>query len=87
MTVRLITYDLNSPGQDYKKLYEKIKSYGSWAHYLDSVWFVQTTKNISDIRDDLKQVIDKGDHIFICTVNDYSGWTNKKLWEWLKDRI
>lgn len=87
MTVRLITYDLNSPGQDYEKLYEKIKSYGPWAHYLESVWLVKTTKDITEIKNELKQFIDENDNLFICTVSDYSGWANEKLWKWLKEKV
>jgi hypothetical protein len=87
MTVHLITYDLNSPGQNYDNLYKEIKSLGEWAHYLDSTWFVNTNLSGVEIREKLKKVIDKNDHVFICTVKDYNGWANPKLWEWLQERV
>lgn len=31
-----INYDLKRPGQNYEKLYEAIKSCGTWWHYLGS---------------------------------------------------
>ena len=36
----LISYDLNKPGQNYDKLYAKIKELRTWWHYLDSTWIV-----------------------------------------------
>lgn len=87
MSVYLITYDLNSPGQNYEKLYETIKSFGECAHYLDSTWFVKTGFSKTQIREKLEVVLDKNDHFFICTVNDYDGWADKRLWEWLSTRV
>lgn len=87
MAVYLITYDLNSPGQKYDKLYETIMSFGDWAHYLDSTWFVDTKLSKVQMREKLKTVIDKNDHFFICKVTDYDGWADKKLWEWLGQRV
>ncbi|KYD03482.1 hypothetical protein [Heyndrickxia sporothermodurans] len=87
MAVLLITYDLNKPGQNYEKLYETIKSFGPWAHYLESTWFVETNFTKTQVREKLKTVLDKNDHFFICTVKDYDGWADKKLWEWLKKRV
>jgi hypothetical protein len=88
VSVYLITYDLNAPGKDYKDLYEKIKSIGDWATFLESVWFVETTKSSNDLRDLLLPVIDKNDSLFITKVtSDYSGWANTDLWPWLSERI
>lgn len=43
MTCLLITYDLNSPGQDYKGLHEAIKGLGhQWLRVLDSTWLITT---------------------------------------------
>ena len=50
---KIITYDLCSPGRNYDDLYEKIKSYGTWAHICESTWIISTTDSCSDIRDKL----------------------------------
>ena len=54
---KIITYDLCSPGRNYDDLYEKIKSYGTWAHICESTWIISTTDSCSDIRDNLKSVM------------------------------
>lgn len=88
MSVYSITYDLNAPGKDYKDLYEVIKSLGAWAHYLESTWFVDSSYSASEIRDKLKEVIDKNDSLFVAKVTtDYSGWMHKEFWPWLEEHL
>lgn len=87
MKVYMITYDLNSPGQDYETLHETIQGFGAWAHYFTSVWFVYTNMNPIDMREKIQSVIDKNDTFFICSVNDYQGYANEELWEWLSGRV
>lgn len=40
--VYLITYDLKKPGQDYSNVHDAIKSCGTWWHYLESTWLVDS---------------------------------------------
>lgn len=40
--VYLISYDLKYPGRDYTRLISEIKSLGSWAKPLESLWLVDT---------------------------------------------
>lgn len=88
MSVYLITYDLNTPGQNYDDLYEEIKSLGTWAHYMRSVWFVDTYLSSDQVRDKLKPHIDQNDYLFICRVTrDYDGWAPKEMWEWLSEHV
>ncbi|MCB2190317.1 MAG: SinR family protein [Deltaproteobacteria bacterium] len=78
MAVRLIGYDLNKPGKDYKPLYDGIKKVGStWWHYLDSTWLVVTDKSPSDIRDELKQYIDNNDHLMVVALS--GAWATQNL--------
>ncbi len=44
-----INYDLKRPGQDYKALYEAIKTCGDWWHYLGSTWLVDTSLSAQGI--------------------------------------
>jgi len=87
MTVYLITYDLKSPGQDYSKLYEKIKSLGDTNHPLESVWFVDTPKRADEIKAIVRSAMDTNDNVFITRVTSgYSGYANKSLWTWLTSK-
>jgi hypothetical protein len=64
----LITYDLNKPGQDYDKLYEKIKGLGSWWHHLDSTWIVTSALAPSEAFDQLKPTLDESDRVLIVNI-------------------
>lgn len=82
-----ISYDLRKPGQDYSDLHEAIKALGSWWHYLESSWLVDTHLNAAQIFDRLNGHIDQNDLMLIIGVtNDYAGWLPKDAWEWIRQR-
>ena len=37
-----INYDLKAPGGNYSGLYEVIKKFGIWWHYMESTWLIST---------------------------------------------
>lgn len=83
-----ITYDLSTPGRDYKNLYEAIKESGAWWHYLESTWLVKTDDSPSQIWARLKPHIDANDSLLIIEVRDnISGWLPKKAWEWVHAHV
>ena len=49
MTLYTISYDLKKPDRDYSGLYEAIKSFESWWHYLESTWIIKTEKTPKEI--------------------------------------
>src|SRR3546814_5478189 len=65
MAAYIICYDLTNPGRNYQNLYEKIKSYGTWARVTESNWVIVTTKTAVQIRDDLLTVLDSNDRLFV----------------------
>ena len=84
-----ISYDLNKPGQKYGDLYEAIKSCGTWWHYLDSSWLLDTTYTPAQVWEKLSKHLDKNDHLLIIRVTNnpqFSGWLPEKAWEWLRSR-
>lgn len=86
--VYLITYDLKKPGQNYNELYEAIKSLGSWWHYLESTWLVDTSLIAPRISEKLNPKIDKNDRLLVIKVtSDYSGWLTNDAWDWIKQHI
>ena len=85
---KIITYDLCSPGRNYDALYEKIKSYGTWAHICESTWIISTTDSCSDIRDNLKSVIDSNDRLFVAALTGGAAWSNVLCKSnWLKENL
>lgn len=82
--LKLITYDLHKPEKDYEKLFDALKTY-SWAHPLDSVWFLRTEKSVSEIMKHLKQFIDSDDGIIVVSVDDWSVLNiGQEVVSWLK---
>ncbi|MEM7177469.1 MAG: hypothetical protein AAF503_07175 [Pseudomonadota bacterium] len=88
MTIYSVSYDLNKPGTKYTELYERIKSFGSWAHALDSTWFVSSSKSAAEVQSYLKPAIDKNDHLFVSEINqNHSGWLPAEICEWLRKQM
>lgn len=85
MATLLITYDLNSPGQNYEDVHAAIKSLGDCKHPLESTWFVKTTMSPRQVHDKLNTVTDEGDRWFIGELtSNHWGLLDKAIWEWLR---
>jgi hypothetical protein len=77
MNTILISYDLKTPGKDYQKLWDYLKTYPSWAKPLESVWILKTNFSTKEVRDNLLSYIDANDKILIIDVTDRSSsWKN-----------
>lgn len=85
MTVYAVTYDLMSPGQDYTKLHEKLKTF-AFSKNFDSFWLIDTDKKASVIRDELKQLLDKNDKLFVIEVKEHWATLNipEGMVNWLR---
>ena len=81
-----ISYDLNRPGQSYHGLYDTIKKAPSWAHPMDSLWFISTSESGETWSNRLRQVMDQNDWLFVVDITGQpcQGWMKKELWEWLE---
>ncbi len=84
----MISYDLNSPGQNYEKLHAEIKNQGAWWHYLDSTWIVNSKKSAAEIRDSLVQHLDSNDNILVVKLQGtWASKFNQKANKWLKNNL
>jgi len=82
----LITYEL-SKDKDYTSLYDAIKEYGTWWHYIESAWIIKTDETVSEISRKLTRYLDEKDDSLLVIKIDPSlrqGWLPKKAWEWIK---
>ncbi|MBX4188286.1 MAG: hypothetical protein KW793_04105 [Candidatus Doudnabacteria bacterium] len=85
--VNLITYDLNKPQQNYNQLYEEIKKLGSWWHYLDSTWLVDTQLSPQQVWELIAPKVDKNDSVFVVRItSSHSGWLNQEAWDWINSK-
>lgn len=82
--IYMISYDLNSPGQNYDKLISEIKTYNGWCKVLKSLWFVYSDKTAADICNHLHQFVDQNDHIFVNELTtNRQGWLSQNVWDWI----
>lgn len=91
MKTLLISYDLlNKADYDYTKLIDYIKSYGNWAKPLESFWLIKTDKNISMVRDELKNNVSAGDKIIVMDITSVN-WATLSISEevtgWMQSNV
>lgn len=89
--VYLVTYDLNSPGQDYQRLYTAIEqlSHGmGYIHCLESTWLINTHLNADQIVGKLSSYIDKNDGLFVAKITpDCQAQLPKEQCKWIEDAL
>ncbi len=83
----MISYDLKSPGRDYTTLYEAIKSFGVWWHYLGSTWIIKTSQSVSQVSELIRQRLDTNDYLIVVDITgkERDGWLPQKAWDWIRD--
>lgn len=74
MTIKIISYDLRKPEQDYESLIDAIKSYRAYCKINKSDWLISTADSCRSIRDYLKKFIDSNDTLFVAELSQNAGW-------------
>ena len=88
MSVILITYDLNSPGQNYEKLVGKIKKFDAWARLSESSYAVRTDLAPTRIFEILKPYVDPNDQIYLINLTrPFAGQGSEEVNKWLADNL
>lgn len=87
MACYIISYDLRAE-RDYEPLHEAIKSYGTWAHILESTWAVVASKSAVEVRDHLLDHLDDDDGLFVVKSGVEAAWRSVLCKsEWLKEHL
>ncbi|WEM44739.1 hypothetical protein PTW35_26150 (plasmid) [Photobacterium sp. DA100] len=87
MSVLLVTYDLNSPGQNHSKLLSAIKEY-PWAMLSESSYAIKTVDSPTTIYNILKSHIDKNDSLYVITMKKpYCGYGHTDVNNWLEENL
>lgn len=85
--ILLLTLDLKGPSGSYAPLYEAIKRQGSWWHYLNWTWLLQTVNSPDQIVAELSPHLQTADRLFVTPVTrPYQGWLPKDAWAWINER-
>lgn len=81
----LITYDLKGKNKDYSSLYETIKSYKTWWHYMESTWIIKTSESSGSITKKLIKNVEDIDALLVVRLSeDFNGIQSEKSWEWIE---
>ena len=87
MKTYLISYDLSNKDK-YKELFEKIKSYGKWAHITESYFAIGSDKPAKEIRDELLAIIGDDSRLMVVRSAHEAAWHNTLgTNEWLKKNL
>ncbi|MCC3668069.1 hypothetical protein [Terrisporobacter mayombei] len=89
MTAYMITYDLNSEGQNYNKVIESIKNSGSsWCTYWKSSYLIKSSLTPNQIANNIEPYLDSNDRLIVIEVkNNYQGWLTKEQWKFIRENI
>lgn len=85
-----ISYDLdNKSAKNYQDLISAIQSYGPWWHQTESVWFIKTEHNSTEILERLKEYILPKDKLLVIEVKKH--WTGigftQAEYDWLRQNF
>lgn len=89
MAAYMITYDLNSEGQNYTEVIQAIKDCSlAWCTYWKSSYLIKSNSTPNEILDAIKSHLDSNDRLIIIEVNEnYQGWLSDKQWKFIKESI
>ena len=72
-----ISYDLNSPGQNYQAVIERIKQLGSWAKIHYSFWYVDSTFTPTQAVNHLRPALDPNDRVYVVdAAHNAAAWND-----------
>jgi hypothetical protein len=71
----MISYDLRGPGQNYPDVSAYLEGHGTYWHALGSAWFIVTSKDTAQVRNELAAICDANDKIIVIDVSkDEAAW-------------
>ena len=72
-----VSYDLYNPGQNYERVFERIKSLGAWAKIHKSFWFVDSNYTPAQAVEHLKPALDANDKVYVVdATNNVAAWNS-----------
>ena len=90
MAVYMITYDLNSKGQNYDEVIDAIKnaSTGVWCTYWKSSYLIKSNLTANQVSDLITPHLDSNDRMIVVEVTkNYQGWLSEDQWKYINESI
>lgn len=73
---KIIVYDLCKSGKNYDELYEYFATFSFNIKITDSTRIVSTSKKCKAVRDEILDIIDSDDRVFVGELNGNAAWSN-----------
>lgn len=70
----IVTYDLNTPGQDYKALIDHLGKYPTHWHFQKSAWIVGPAESAYVLAESARRFLDRNDLLFVQALTADSAW-------------
>jgi len=84
----LITYDYKGSAENYEGLFNELKAFQKWWHYINNSWIVITSHDSNSIYRKLKPHLDEKINLLVIEVGkDRSGWLPIKAWDWINENL
>lgn len=90
MHTYLVSYDLIRPGKDYTTLHTYLRTYGTRAKPLESMWLLKSSLGVEQLRNAIQEYMDANDKIFIVDITGKAAaWRNLSVEEsaWIKNNL
>ncbi|HEY6095725.1 MAG TPA: hypothetical protein VIU93_12310 [Gallionellaceae bacterium] len=84
----MITYDFKGSTEQYSSLFEEIKKFPGWWHYIANSWLIVSEESAKEIFHKLKPHLDNDINLLVIEVGkDRQGWLPEKAWDWFKRNL
>ncbi len=88
MAIKLVTYDLSKPGQNYTEFHKVIKGYASWAKLSESSYAIDTLESPDTVYNKLSPHMDRNDQLYVIPLGSpWQGWGPKEVNNWLSQHL
>lgn len=75
-TSKIVTYDLCNAEKNYDELYEYFETFSFNIKITESTRIISTSKTCKTVRDEIKDIIDSDDRVFVGGLNGNAAWSN-----------
>lgn len=69
ITSKIVCYDLRKPKRNYPDLYDYLNHYGIHLQVSESAWIISTDKTCKEIVDEIYEVVDSNDTVFVAELS------------------
>lgn len=82
--IYVVSYDFKYFKDRYYSLFEELKRFPAWWHFLDGTWLISTDLDAQALFQKLRPHLDEEANLLVVEAGEeFAGWLPKKAWEWI----